>query len=405
VSGTDPVNDPRREPNPVNERPHDPPSAPPSEPRLAYLDWLRGLAVLVMVLAHVADSWTRADDRDRSLYTGVLFVGGLGAPLFLFLAGVAVALAGRARTASLGTEAAAARALVSRGVEVFVLGLIFRLQSQLLGWGPLPNLLKVDILNIMGVSMIAAAVIWRAGRTRNGRIIGFALATFVATMATPIVRSIPQLAILPDPLEAYLRPGSRYAAFTLFPWAGFLLAGGLTGELIVAARTPLAERRLQWWLAGAGLGGMLAAWWASYRPALYPNASFWTSSPTFFFIRLGIITAIVPAAWAHCRRWLQPEDRRQAGPAIRSVPGRAVVAITQALVTLGRSSLFVYWIHVEMVYGVLAEPIKRTLPLEMSLVATVLLSSFLYVVTRLKNRWMEGVQLPRPMRIFASVLR
>ena len=27
--------------------------------------------------------------------------------------------------------------------------------------------------------------------------------------------------------------------------------------------------------------------------------------------------------------------------------------------TLGRSSLFVYWIHIEMVYGVIAEPIKQ----------------------------------------------
>jgi uncharacterized membrane protein len=358
-----------------------------------------------MVLAHVVDSWTRPDDRDRSLFTGVLFVGGLGAPLFLFLAGVAVALAGRARTVSLGTEAAAARALVSRGVEVYVLGLIFRLQSQLLGWGPLPNLLKVDILNIMGVSMIAAGVIWRVGRTRKGRIIGFALATVVATMATPIVRSIPQLSVLPDPLEAYFRPGSRYAAFTLFPWAGFLFAGGLTGELILAARTALAARRLHWWLLGAGLAGMLAAWWASYRPALYPNASFWTSSPTFFFIRLGIITALVPVAWAHVGRWLRSENRPQAGSTTRPRPGRAVSAITQALVTLGRSSFFVYWIHVEMVYGVIAEPIKRTLPLELSLAATVLLSVALYYLVILKNRWVRGIALPRPMRIFVTVLR
>ena len=31
--------------------------------RRGYLDWMRGLAVLVMIEAHVLDSWTRLDAR------------------------------------------------------------------------------------------------------------------------------------------------------------------------------------------------------------------------------------------------------------------------------------------------------------------------------------------------------
>jgi hypothetical protein len=325
--------------------------------------------------------------------------------LFLFLAGVAVALSAHARTVSLGDEVAAARSVVRRGVEVFVLGLIFRLQSQLLGWGPLRNVLKVDILNIMGLSIIMAAFIWRIGRTRPGRIAAFGLAATIATFATPFVRELPHLAVLPDPLEAYLRPGSRYAAFTMFPWAGFLFAGALVGELILAGATPALTRRLQFGLAAAGGGGALLAWWASTLPAVFPNASFWTSSPTFFFIRLGMVTALVPAGWAHCRYWL--EDAREADRAAGAEPWfrAAPVALTRAIETMGRSSLFVYWIHVEMVYGVIAEPIKKTLPLEISLLATVLLCVLLYMLVLGKNGLMQRFELPKPMRIFATVLR
>jgi len=62
--------------------------------RRAYLDWLRGVAVLIMVEAHTIDSWTRLDDRSRSAYGWALVVGGLGAPVFLFLAGLALFVIG-----------------------------------------------------------------------------------------------------------------------------------------------------------------------------------------------------------------------------------------------------------------------------------------------------------------------
>ena len=60
------------------------------------------------------------------------------------------------------------------------------------------------------------------------------------------------------------------------------------------------------------------------------------------------------------------------------VPGRVIT-------TLGRSSLFVYWIHVEMAYGGIARPLKRALPLELSLVATVALCALLYKIVRVER--------------------
>ena len=365
--------------------------------RKVYLDWLRGVAVVIMVAAHVIDAWTRIEDRGRTLYMYTVFIAGLASPLFLFLAGLTIAMAASARATKVGHQQAARLAL-KRGVQVFALAFLFRLQSQLLGWGALINFLKVDILNVMGLAMIAAALLWRLSSNRLVRIGLFAMVTGLVAMSTPLVREAGMLAALPDAVEAYIRPLPGRTNFALFPWTAFVFAGAIAGELVFAANSDRRERLLQAGLLISGLGAIAVAYAASFRPSIYPVANFWTSSPTFFFIRAGICTAMLPIARAidsvHgvARRTL---------PGLFSepdVPGRV-------LTTLGRSSLFVYWIHVEMAYGAIARPLRRALPLEAALVAVVALCALLYWIVRWKDRKMAGRQLAGAWRIFAPVLR
>jgi len=61
--------------------------------RRVYIDWLRGVAVLAMIEWHVFDSWTmQGATRDTDLWSVIMYIGGLAAPLFLFLAGLAIGL-------------------------------------------------------------------------------------------------------------------------------------------------------------------------------------------------------------------------------------------------------------------------------------------------------------------------
>jgi uncharacterized membrane protein len=262
----------------------------------------------------------------------------------------------------------------------FGLAFLFRVQSQVLGWGPLINLLKVDILNVMGLALVGAAWIWRAAGTRAARIAAFALATGALTFLAPLARDAAWIGWLPDPVEWYLRPAPNRTTFTLFPWAGFLTAGVLAGELLDAARSPAQERQLHAGLAAAALVGIVGGYAASFLPSIYANAQFWTSSPAFFFIRLGIVVAVVPVAWLAGLAW---------GP----------------LVTLGRSSLFVYWIHVEMVYGSLALPLKRSLPWGSAVLATLGLCMLLYWLVRMKNQWVAARPIPPALRFLTPVLK
>ena len=332
-----------------------------------------------MVGAHVTDAWTRDADRHDERFFLTVFVNGLAAPLFLLLAGVALAMAAERRARTTGRKEAG-RSVHRRGWQVFGLAFLFRLQSQLLGWGPLVNLLKVDILNVMGLAMVGAAWIWRGAASRTMRVVGYAVATAALAFLTPIVRDAAWLSPLPDPIEWYMRPVPNRKTFTLFPWAGFLTGGALAGELLDAVRDQSGERRLQAWLVAAGLAGIAGGYAAALLPSLYANAQFWTSSPTFFFIRLGIVVISIPIAWAVGLAW-------------------------EPLVTLGRSSLFVYWVHVEMVYGTLALPLRRLLPWEVAVSAAIALCAVLYALVNWKNRWVAARPLPATLRVLTPILK
>jgi uncharacterized membrane protein len=344
-----------------------------------------------MVHAHILDSWTRDSDRTTRLYYSLQWIGGVASALFLFLAGVAMAMSAGSKARQAGKSQVGAQAARRRGWEIFLLAFVFRLQQEILGFGPLQTLLKVDMLNVMGLAMVAASALWQVTPRPRLRAAAFLAVTAAITFLTPLVRAAAWLAPLPDPLEAYLRPAGNYAAFPLFPWAGYLLAGVAVGDFVDRLRahqkkpTPLHVA-----LFISGVSGVALATWASYRPALYSTADFWHDSPTIFFIRLGAVATLVAVSWV-----------------IESLSERGILALRafRVLVTLGRSSLFVYWIHVEMVYGLLADPLKRQLPLWGTQLAWLLLCVALYWIVVWKNRVLEGYELPRRARIFTAVLR
>lgn len=136
--------------------------------RRAYLDWLRGLAVLFMIEAHVVDAWTRAADRAGAAYYWSIVIAGLAAPLFMLLAGVAAVLSAESKARRTTREADAAAAVRRRGWEIFGLAFLFRLQAMIVSLGRPSHLLKVDILNVMGPSIVAVAAIWQLARSRRG---------------------------------------------------------------------------------------------------------------------------------------------------------------------------------------------------------------------------------------------
>src|SRR5438270_3673515 len=128
----------------------------PAASRLAFIDWMRGLACLLMFQTHCYDSWLGPEARKTTFFMWSQLGGTLPAPLFLFLAGISFAIV-TDKLRQKGLPAGRiARTTIRRGAEILGLGLLFRLQEFVVSWGwaPASDLLRVDILNAIGISMM-----------------------------------------------------------------------------------------------------------------------------------------------------------------------------------------------------------------------------------------------------------
>jgi fucose 4-O-acetylase-like acetyltransferase len=158
---------------------------------------------------------------------------------------------------------------------------------------------------------------------------------------TPIVRTTHLLDPLPDPIEAYIRYVQGFSNFCVFPWSGFVFAGAVVGVLLDGARSPERESRVNAWLFACGATLTAFAYGISFLPSPYTHSEFWGGSPAYFALRSGIMTLVIPVAYA----WERLAVRGRWSP----------------MEQLGRSSLFIYWIHIEMVYGLISLRIHKTL--------------------------------------------
>src|SRR5262249_51192247 len=143
----------------------------------------------------------------------------------------------------------------------------------------------------------------------------------------------------------------------------FVPAGAVLGVAIDGAMSSSWWRpaRLQPAVLLAGMALIAAGIWASTQPAIFP-ASFWTTSPTFFMVRTGLMLVLVYVAWLwSVRPWAGPRTPRP-------------------LETLGMGSLFVYWVHVELVYGFATRPLRHALTLEQCVVAWALFSLAMFAL-------------------------
>src|SRR5437660_8605788 len=134
------------------------PPAPSS--RLAYIDWLRGLACLLMFQTHCYDAWLGGAARNSTFFMWSQLGGTFPAPLFLFLAGVSFAIVTDKLLQKELSPGQVAKTTIRRGAEIFALGLLLRIQefAIALGWAPWSDLFRVDILNTIGVSVMLMGV-------------------------------------------------------------------------------------------------------------------------------------------------------------------------------------------------------------------------------------------------------
>jgi uncharacterized membrane protein len=366
-----------------------PPTTQPS--RLSYIDWLRGLACLLMFQTHCYDSWLRPDLRDTPLYRWSQLGGTLPAPLFIFLAGISMALVTeRLREKGIARNTIA-KQTIFRGAEVFALGILFRLQEYALGykWVPWTDLFRVDVLNILGLSMILMALFcWLASAEQiaaaRARSIAAALtaATLIA-MLTPPLWTTHRPRFLPWPLESYVNgvhvfPEPQHWLFPIFPWAAFAFAGLAVGFLVYTSFARRNEALFFFLLGLSGVGACYLSRFFDQSPVhLYAVYDYWHSNPNFLLMRCGILLIILFLVYAWCR-W-----------------GLAQIGFSP-VIQLGTTSLLIYWVHIEFVYGRLSILPKRGCSIPKATLGLFVIFLAMLALSILRTRYKKGTSVPNP---------
>ena len=296
--------------------------------RLLYLDWLRGVAGIIMLQGHVFQSFVKPELRGGAAYMLSQFFGGMPPAIFLFLTGITLAFLMHSMERKGLSRWSRITGTLRRAAYLFGIALLFRVQLWLFSWphSAWTNLLKVDILNCMGFAIAAMSLMTlftTAQRVRICAALGLAIAA-----VSPLISQI-NWAGIPWLVKAYLTPD--YNFFSFFPWAAYLVFGLSAGSLLRLLKPEQLDRTMQW---GALLGGAMvvtARYFANLPFSIYTKSEFWLDSPAQTLIKLGVTLVVLAFGYL----WTQ----------YGAAPGWSWVR------QFGTASLLIYWVHIELVYG------------------------------------------------------
>jgi hypothetical protein len=288
--------------------------------RYIFIDLLRALAVAEMIHGHSLDGLLQDTLRSTSFFVNWTHVRGYTAPVFLFAAGFAFALATLPRSHVYSHFSKTLLTRLRRLFFVILLGYLmylpfFSLRKTILsvgtsGWD---NFLRVDILRCIGVSALFLQFWFLLKPKRLITWITIGAMTVALPMLTPIIRQSEFIQSIPAFIKYYF-VDSR---FPLFYYTSFLFAGFLTG-------LSYTKLRNNWWPYATATGALLIIF------GLVVQSSAGLAALSSFIIKCGVIILLTVMLERGENLW------------------ERLPLVAQYF---GKESLVVYVVHLMIIYG------------------------------------------------------
>jgi uncharacterized membrane protein len=345
--------------------------------RYLFIDLLRFVAAFFMIEGHVVDALLSTQLKAGPLFRMHDFFHGFVAPAFLFASGVAYGASTMKRWEEHATWGKRPRRRALRFLGLIAIGYALHLPyfSLRKTWNEtspavIKSLLQSDVLQCIGLTLLVLQLTILLTKKRKSFEWTVAAASAAVILAAPLMWSGHFSGYLPTVVVAYLSPETG-SWFPLFPWCAYILCGVLFGCVLANAGSEAntASVMLRYAILNAATLGF--AWAAMYLPFdLYPAHDFWKSNPTMFLVRLSAVGIVASLIFLVERLW-------------RTIPLFPLM--------IGRESLFVYILHLLIVYGSvvnrgLAQRIGPTLEVIPTLGVFVLVLIVIGLITLLWNR-------------------
>ncbi len=305
-----------------------------STSRLAFLDGLRGAALILMVVNHTARWWIEAR-MTVGRYALIYVTLTLAAPIFLFLVGFCLPLS-RARTSGAAESLGGlARRLVPRGARIVAAGVMLNLIVF-----PDDSILSGGVLQTIGLTIIAMVpAMWLLRfRWAPWVLLPVAIAGYVGFVAAfPALTGFVQR----HPLVGLV----LFYDFPPWPWVSLVLLGLVLGSAWLDAHRRSPEAGARWLTVAAVSGGVMVVAFLVYdRVAATPMRfgmrrdfilnHHWTPRPVAVLWVLGMVLLMLAAAY-----WAMERHRLR-------LPW---------LVILGQTALALYFLHQVIAYTLVKE--------------------------------------------------
>ena len=244
------------------------------------IDIIRGIAIFTMVASNMTPYVLIGDSPDW-----FRFYGTFAAPLFVFLAGMMIKVAGNNRQHSLGYYLTRGMALVGVGVAI-----------DAYIWGLVP-FLTMDVLYLIGLAMPLCYLLGKCSpMLRYIAVLAvFALTPFLQELFS--YRNSPDSFVLASGISFaevvdqthFVRGWLIDGWFPIFPWLGVAFAGYLTGEVRIRYPSFASAKVLLTGLVSLLVG---AVWWLTqpverFTRGGYPDL-FYPPTLAFFLVAAGV---------------------------------------------------------------------------------------------------------------------
>ena len=306
--------------------------------RVIFIDLMRAIAVLQMVQGHTIDVLLAPEFRTTELpvYAVWYFLRGMTAPIFMFTAGTVFTYlfhsVKRPFKKNYRVEKGIRRALL-----LIFLGYLLKYPTWTLfdfsevtikRW----NLfISIDVLQLIGISLLFLIIIlYLVEKMKFNYTLTFVIISTSIFIASPFIEGLNWNSIFPGFIAAYFYSETG-SLFPIFPWSGYVIAGGVLGCYL--AQNPMVFKTTRFSLLLGIFGGtftLVALVSENITHSLQIIFTNPQSELNTIFYRIGFVLLLT---------------------SLVSYISLRVNRIPYIIILAGRNTLLIYVVHLIILYG------------------------------------------------------